>query len=260
MAIKLDKTNLVRTLAVKNKLVPHLERVIGEGDFEWEYIYKPKEGDDAWHPSGHCTPTLNELYWIAKDPQKEKFGPGLYKTFQVGHFWHQWLQYIVEKKLEFAGPDDIERRGLKGWGAMGTKQAEVRYFDHFEDPVLWRPFHWVTGSGDIAPCDIPGYGEFVVDFKTMGSHDYKKPHLPDWCAAKYECQINVYMDFFNLDKGLIVAILKDSPHEMKEFTFERNQPLIDALYQKWELVSHCLDEGIEPPVDEEIALPLRGVA
>lgn len=258
MAIKLDKTKLVRNLAARHKLVPHLERVIGEGDFEWSYNYVPKAGDDGWHPSGDCTPSLHQLYWKAVDPTPEQISSSLYKTFQVGHFWHAYLQHLVLHKLEFCNEDAIERRGLRGWGEMGTKEAEVRYFSHFKDPMLWRPHHYATGSGDIAPCDIPGHGKYIVDFKTMGSHDFKPMQMPDWCAAKYECQINIYMDFFDEERGLILCIQKDSPHDMKEFEFERNQPLIDAIYQKWELVSHCIKEGIEPPVDEDVPLPLRG--
>lgn len=248
MAIRIDKTNLVRNLAVKNKLVPFLEQEIGKGEFEWEYKFEGKKGDDAWHPSGDCTPTLLELYHKATSPPEPRQLPSsLLKTFQVGHFWHQYLQEVV-LRLDFAGPEDIERRGTKGWGK--------------ERPALgvppWQPYHWATGSGDIAPCKIPGYGDYVVDFKTMGHHDFRRNGLPEWSAAKYECQINIYMDFFDLEKGLIVAICKDSPHDMKELTYTRNQPLIDAIYRKWHLVSECITQGVEPPADEIIGLPIRG--
>ena len=64
--------------------------------------------------------------------------------------------------------------------------------------------------------------------------------------------------FFDLEKGLIVAIQKDAPHDMKEFEFVRNQPLIDAIYHKWNIVSQCLDEGVEPPKEEVIELPVSG--
>lgn len=238
MAIKLDKSKLVRNLAVNHKLVPHLESALGKGDFVWEYSYAPKQGDDAWHPSGDCTPTLHELFWKVKDPEQEVIGSGLYKTFQVGHFWHQYLQWIVEKQLKFAGPEDIERSGSKRWGDGS--------------------FQWARGSGDIAPCRIPEYGNYCVDFKTMNSFDYKKQGMPEWCAEKYECQINIYMDFFDLEQGLIVCIQKDSPHDMKEFEFKRNQPLIDAIYHKWHIVSECLEQGVEPPADEIVELPTQG--
>ena len=254
MAIKLDKTNLVRNLAVKNKLIPFIEQEIGKGDFVWEYQYEPKKGDDGWHPSGHCTPSLAELYHYATAKKvKEAVSASLYKTFQVGHFWHQYLQEII-LRTELAKPEDIERRGTRGWGDIRGVLVEE---DGTRD-VGYKPYHYATGSGDIAPCKIPKYGDFVVDFKTMKYHDFRQPNIPAWSADKYECQINIYMDFFDLEQGLIVAICKDSPHDLKEFTYTRNQPLIDAIYTKWKIVSECITQKIVPPDDEEFPLPLRG--
>jgi hypothetical protein len=46
--------------------------------------------------------------------------------------------------------------------------------------------------------------------------------------------------------------------EFREFHFDRNQPLIDALYNKWRLVAMCLDENVSPPEGEDIGLPLKG--
>lgn len=240
LPLKLDKSKLVRNLAAKQKLVPHIEREIAKGDFPWDFKYEQKVGDDGWHPSGDCTPSMHDLYMKATG-QLDLFGPisgSLYKTFAVGHFWHGYLQWIVEKRLEFCGPEDIERRGKKAWAD--------------------KPYHYATGSGDIAPCEIPGHGPYIVDFKTMNTHAFKAMALPEFFADKYECQMNIYMDFFDLDQALIVGILKDSPHDMKEFSFLKNQPLIDAIYLKWRLVSECLTQGVMPPEDEEIHLPLRG--
>lgn len=281
MAIKIDKSKMVRNLARNTKLIQHIDKCIKDvGDFTWQYEYTPKEEDDAFHPSGHCTPSPWELYNYATDSGKltmeapadynpdtesgpiqknrqEGFSASILKTFQVGHFWHAYLQWIVEKKLEFCEPAAIERRGANGWGDMGFKRKEEPTYNRSLDP-MWHPFHWVTGSADIAPCALPGFGDYLIDFKTMGSHDFKPMTAPKWAVGKWECQLNVYMDFFDIEKALIVGILKDSPHDFKEFEFHRNQELIDALYTKWHLVSECLDENVEPPEDEEIFLPLRG--
>lgn len=257
MSIKLDRSQFTKTLATKAKLVPHIERIIAEGEFEWEYKFDGKESDDAWHPSGDCTPTLHEL-WLKATGKAEPWKPSgpLFKTFQVGQFWHQYLQWVVEKRLEFCGPEHIERRGSKVWGTVKG------FLDEGDVAVPYgEPYHWATGSGDIAPVDIPHHGEFLVDFKTMNSRDFAKAqtgNLPDWCATKYEAQANIYMDFFDCDRMLIIAIQKDSPHDMREFEYRRNQPLIDAVYSKWELVSACLDEGVEVPEGEDILLPVRG--
>lgn len=238
MAIKLDKTALVKNLVKRHKLTPHIERSIAEGEFEWDYHFLPKVGDDAFHPSAHCMPSAVELWTSITQPEYKPYPSSLVKTFQVGHFFHQYLQWIVHRRLKFCDWESVERRGTKRW-AEG-------------------PYGWATGHGDLAPCDIPGYGEYVVDFKTMGSHDFKRNGMPDWCAAKYEAQINIYMDFFKLDKALIVCINKDSPHDLKEFEFRRNDSLIEAIYDKWKLVHHWLDENIVPVEEPEPVLELMG--
>lgn len=259
VAIKLSKSNTaVRGLLTKSVFVQHLDRAIGAGELEWEFKHTAKTGDDGWHPSSHCVPSAYELYHYAlnKGEEEEKFAPSTYKTFMVGHFWHSYLQYVTVERLGFAQWEHIERRGYRGWGEQQKHdlipEAGVHYFEG------WKPFHYATGSADIAPVTIPNEGDFLADIKTMGAHDFKRNGLPDWCAVKYEAQLNVYMDFFDLERALIVGVLKDSPHDLKEWEFHRNQPLIDAIYMKWELVSECLDERIEPPADAIIDLPIEG--
>lgn len=255
---------VVRGMGNKYRLVPHLDRAIGEGEFEWEFKFPgPKAIDDAWHPSGDCTPSIHELWEKASAPQEPRQLPiHLLKTFMVGNFWHAYLQWIVEHQLGFAGPDEIERRGKKVWGLTYEDCTMNCQGGHSENCMAWkvkgsRPWHWATGAGDIAPCTIPGLDPFAVDFKTMNARVFGTG--PDAnTMAKWECQGNIYLDFFDLEEIVFVGICKDSPHDMKEWIFAKNQPLIDAIYSKWKLVGACLEEGIEPPVDEEIELPLQG--
>lgn len=248
MALKLDKSKMVTNLVRRSKFVHHLDRAIGQGDFVWNFDYEPKLGDTGWHPSGHCTPTPAELYHMAVNPQPRDISVSLFKTFMVGHFWHQYLQWITVEILDFAKPEAVERRGTKGWGDS-VLSGEVRHY---------RDWHYATGSGDLAPIYVPTHGEYLVDFKTMGSHMFKPNVPPGDTIVKWECQANIYMDFFDLERALIVGICKDTPHDFKEFEFRRNQPLVDAIYGKWKLVSACIEEGVEPPIDEEVHLPLEG--
>lgn len=258
MATKIPKNGFTKAFT-KTKLAYQLDKEIGRGEFLWAFDYKPKLEDNAWHPSSHCTPSLYELYHFAKDrPIVEEWPegtypetitpraiePGLGKIFQVGHFWHQFLQEIAIRG-GFCTEDDVERRGIQGWK---ISQSGVGH----------DPFHWVTGSADICPCEVPGHGPYLIDFKTMGSHTFR-PNLPhDLTLEKWECQLNTYMSFFDIERAMIVGLNKDTPHDMKEYEFERNQPLIDILYDKWKLVSQCLDAEVEPPEDEVIHLPLMG--
>lgn len=262
---KLDKGNVVKNMAKRYKLVTHIDKALGEFDEEFEFKYEPKVGDDGWHPSGDCLPAVTSLYWhafeflenrdIAMEAAKAagvvlptarpEIGVALRKTFLVGHFVHQLLQHIVLDKLGFCTPDAIERRGERVWGRIDESDPRVIF------PP--KPYHWATGSGDIAPCTIPGHGDYIVDFKTMNSRDYNQNGVPAWCADKYEAQIQIYMDFFDVEKAMIVPFMKDSPHSLKEFEYVRNQPLIDAIYNKWEFVSECLDSGTPPtPLDDDL--------
>lgn len=221
----------------KTQLVAHLDRAASNWEGEWGYAYVPKESDQSWHPSSDCTPSVYELWHMAKGHEQHNF-EGMNKTFQVGHFWHQYLQHIVLNVLEFCDEKAIERKGERKWGD--------------------NPFEQVTGSADIAPLTLPSGKELLVDFKTMGSHAFRSNDPPAWAVDKWECQMNIYMDFFDLDEAIILGINKDSPHDFKEFTYLRNEPLVEAIYEKWKLTSMCINEDIEPPVDEDIELPLRG--
>lgn len=238
---KLDKSKLTKSFAKKQKLAPWLDKAFTDFDEPFEFKTEPKVPDDAFHPSGDCTPSAIDLYTRIVE-EKPAITPSLslHKSFMVGHFWHQLLQHIVLNKLEFCSPDAIERRGFRSWDT---------------DIYKPKPYHWATGAGDIAPLILPSGWEGVVDFKTMGSGSFGKKALP--FADKYEAQINIYMDFFELDKGLIVGIQKDSPHNFEEFEFERNQELIDVVYDKWEYIGECLTAGALPD-DDDAELPLKG--
>lgn len=261
MGIKLtgvNKANVAKNLAKNYKYVTHLDRAIDKGEFAWSADFAAKAGDDAWHPSGDCTPSMRDL-WLKASGQtvERRFSTALRKTFMVGHFWHAYLQHITVEILGFATWDQVEVRGKREWG----EQGERRFFGEVHDPehsTTALPYHWATGSADVCPALLPVHGEYLIDYKTMNANDFRKPDPPEWAVDKWECQLNVYMDWFDIDQAILVGACKDNPHEFKEFIFRRNQDLVDAIYGKWELVSQCIDEDIEMPEDEEWDLPLTG--
>lgn len=243
--LKLDKTQITRNLGKKYKYVPFLEKAIAKFEDPWEFVYAEKEDDTHWHPSGHCTPSATDLYAIANgEEEREVISGTLRKIFQVGHFWHQWLQYITLHKLEMCTPEAVERRGMRAWGDMEVAKVGINAKGLTAKDWKPAPFHSASGSGDIAPLEAPGW-KGVVDYKTMNSANFSRPQIPEYYAAKYECQINIYMDFFDEGEAIILPINKDTC-EFKEFLYERNQPLIDIIYEKWEFVSACLDAGEAP--------------
>lgn len=272
VSIKLSSSNLTKNLVKRTKLVQHLDRAFASFDGPLEFTYTDKESDDAWHPSGDCTPDVVELWnkAVAKldGENHDPIGGPLRKTFLVGHFWHAVLQHLLVEELEFCGWDHIERQGTKCWGYDSNTLMHPshpmypRRTQAVSRPQLQPlPFHWARGMADVAPCSVPSYGDCLVDFKTMNGRSFQaladKNVYPSW-IDKWECQFNIYMDWFDLEKSLMVGINKDSPHGFTELEFIRNQPLIDAIYEKWEFVSQCLDDNDPPHIDEDIPLPLQG--
>lgn len=274
MPTKLDKTKLTKGLLKKEKLAPYLDKALRSFDEPFTFEYTPKGSDDAWHPSGDCTPSILELYEKANahldaaellaepDANVEvvpaNISPSLRKSFIVGHYWHQLIQHLIVEKLGFATPEAIERRGSHVW----TPLHYVNLYHGVIPPdsrvtllPAGQPFGWATGSGDVAPLVLPKGWEGIMDIKSMSARTFNLSTVP--FADKYECQINIYMDFFDMERGLILGVCKDTPHEFKEFEFIRNQPLIDVIYEKWEIVSDFLALG-EPPKDIKIELPLSG--
>lgn len=254
MALALGKQHeWVKKLASSNRVVPLIEQAIDKlGDFDFSVSFSEKPGDDAWHPSGDCTPTLHELWEKATGRATYRpIGVGLRKIFTVGHFWHGYLQEVLVRS-ELVEVNQIEQRGMMGWGPVVP-----RSFDHIGD-IPWAPWHWATGSIDVANFYVPALLQnAVVDFKTMKPTDFAKNDPPSWTAHKWECQVNVYMDWTFTDDAFIIGVDKSSG-EMKEFHYERNQDLIDAIYLKWQIAAECVAEGIEPPEDEDVHLPLKG--
>lgn len=263
--IKFDKSKLVKNLAQGNILAPFLEREFSTFDEAWTFDYTEKIGDEGWHPSGDCTPSITDLYAKATGAEREPISGSLRKSFMVGHFWHQLIQYIVLHKLHFCEPEAIERQGMKHWGELKKELWDpVKHTPHglvkLDGHNRWgrpAPYHFVTGSGDMAPLVTPKW-QGIVDIKTMSSHQFKLGTLPEWAAAKYTCQINIYMDLFDEEHGMILAVNKDAPHDFKEFTFQRDQALIDAIYRKWHYISQCLDEAVLPTEEdnEQYILPI----
>jgi hypothetical protein len=253
-----DPKKLVKPMGKNRILVPQLEKAFVGFDDSWTFTYEPKRGDSAWHPSGHCTPDASQLYDMVHDAYHGYLDPdttwvkgevtGPQKSFMVGHYWHQLIQYVIVK-IGLAEPEAIEAIGVKAWN-------DIAYQHHGGTP---KPFHWVRGQGDIAPLVTPEWTG-LVDIKTMNSNSFKGAvggSLPAGFAHKYYCQIQIYMDLFDLDQALILGVNKDAPHDFCELTYVRNQDIIDAIYAKWRFVSDCLQRDIVPSSadDKTYALP-----
>lgn len=208
--------NFIKDLAKKEILVPYINNYLARADFPEKFdieIRTGKEPDDAFHPSSDCYPCECDLY--AKRTGKaepQELTATSHKNFFVGHFWHGILQNIICDQLGFCDSNDVEK--------------ELRFLD---------PNWWARGFADIAKCDIPGKGSYLIDFKTMNSFSYQKPN--DDLLAKWYLQVSCYMAWDNrVDSAIIIGIQKDTPHEFKEFVFHRNDEILEPIYDKWSRV------------------------
>lgn len=216
--------SFIKDLAKKEILVPHINNYLARADFPKTFdiaIPTHKEPDDAFHPSGDCTPCECELYAkFTGTATKQELNATSHKNFFVGHFWHGLLQDILCDRLGFCEKDDIEK--------------ELR----FQDPK-W----WARGFADIAKCDIPGKGSYLIDFKTMNTFSYQKPN--EKLLAKWQLQVACYMAWDNrVESAIIIGIQKDTPHEFKEFVFQRDDSILEPIYEKWTRVSEAMQKGI----------------
>lgn len=231
--IKLDSSKFSKGLVKGYKLVPYLEKAIAESSLEWTCPpFTKKKGDDAFHPSSDCLPSIQDLYWDRVTPYSQKLPGSLNKSFQIGTFVHCFLQHIIVEELGFADWDAIEAIREKGWG----RKTQGKF----------KPYHWVRGAGDVAPLKIPGYDPILLDIKTCNTFDFKQKGLPQGFKDKYYCQVQIYMDLFDLDEAIILKFQKDSPHEMEEVPIFRCQEAIDIIYEKWKIVSRAIESNTAP--------------
>lgn len=212
--------SFIKDLAKKEILVPHINNYLARADFPKQFdiaIPTHKEPDDAFHPSSDCAPCECELYAkFTGVAEKQELNATSHKNFFVGHFWHGLLQDILSSGLGFCEESDIEK--------------ELR----FQDPN-W----WARGFADIAKCDIPGKGSYLIDFKTMNTYSYQKP--AESLLAKWRLQVACYMAWDNrVESAIIIGIQKDTPHEFKEFVFQRDDSMLEPIYQKWSNVSKAI--------------------
>jgi len=278
MPTRIPKTNrtLAQALEFNYRVAPAIDDFLEENpEYEWTADFKPKILDDAWHPSGDCTPSVYEL-WLKASGQNVRKPNTLSqkKTFQLGHYFHQWIQDIL-LRIDFAEYDAIERRGGTFWGetlfveppwhdGSPIELPEAAWNLFPEVPGQWRVFHkpaawhWATGSADVAPCKLVDGSHVLLDIKSISSVDAKSNTPPARYVDKWECQACIYLDWFDLDEAIFLGVSKESPHNFREWSFKANPPLVDAIYEKWRLVSMCLDEGEEVPEDFDIELPLLG--
>jgi hypothetical protein len=233
----MKKSNLLRTLTINDGaiLVPFIEayQTVGKFPLVWDIeIVNYKPSDSFFHPSGDCFTPPQQLWREKKGiSPKAPISSALRRTFDCGHMWHGYLQAMLVE-MGLVAPEGVEK---------------VITYNH--DRFTAR------GTVDLLDVEIPDQGRWLVDIKTMN-----KPEFMSGASSatfkKWEAQVNCYMDWTHSDKAMILAICKDSPHGMREYRIERNQNLLDEIYDRWGYVQEYLIQDKLPPEDDYVYDPM----
>lgn len=220
--------NLLRTLTINKGaiLVPHIDAYLSAGKFPetWDIqIPNFKEKDEYWHPSSHCFLTPADLWRHKKGQLKyPKPGAALRKTFDCGHMWHGYLEAIL-MEMGFVASEDVE--------LVLTQEIMTDF-----GPTAAR------GTADLARVNIPSHGTWLVDIKTMNKPEFESGPLPQ-TFKKWQAQVNCYMDWLETDQALILAVSKDSPHDMREFRITQDHNALQEIYDRWAYVDDAIENG-----------------
>lgn len=274
MGVRLKKSptnrNLVQALGLNYRIAPFIDKYIDENpEYSWTFTLEPKIGDDAFHPSGDCTPSCYDLWYARKFPQARELTISNKKTFSLGHYYHQWLQDILVR-IGFSKPEELEVRGGHSWDSNPEKMivSDLEFVEGIGPEKAWglfpeaedsriffkpKPFHWTTGSADAVVTLPDGY-VLLADFKSMSSNDMRVEYPPERYEKKWECQGSMYCEWHDKEEIVFIGVNKESPHNFKEFVYKRNTPLVEAIYEKWQVVSQALDEDFELEEGDDISL------
>jgi hypothetical protein len=226
---KLRKTMMSGRGAI---LVPLIDSYQRQAKFpeKWNIeIRNTKEPDGHFHPSSHAFAPPSLLCQDMKGMLlHSKPSPALRRTFDCGHMWHGYLQEMLIE-MGYVKRENVERHAVV--------ELEGRY-GKFTG----------SGTGDLVDVEIPGHGTWLVDIKTMNKVEFEQG-ANAFTMKKWVAQVSCYMDWFNTDKAMILAVSKDSPHDMREYQIQKDVPLLQEIYDRWSYARWCIDNN-ETPDDE----------
>lgn len=226
-----DSKKLLKTLTAGRGsiLVPHIEQYQYRGKFPetWQIeIRNSKPHDGFFHPSSDAFAPPSVLYQSMRGMLiHPRPSPALRRTFDCGHMWHGYLQAMLIE-MGFVTEDNVERY---------VTAERTGKFGSFTG----------AGTGDLVNVEIPGHGTWLVDIKTMNKPEFEQG-ASEFTFKKWNAQVNCYMDWFEADKAMILAVCKDSPHNMREYQIQRDDVLLGEIYDRWSYVRYCIDNDELP--------------
>jgi len=81
--------------------------------------------------------------------------------------------------------------------------------------------------------------------KTMNKRQFEAGATPG-LLKKWNAQVNIYGDWIDLDQMLILAIEKDYPHRLREYVVQKDNDILEEIYDRWSLVADHVKRGVAP--------------
>ncbi len=184
-----------------------------------DFYSKPeeeKERKNFWISEADTCPRA--VFYAFKNMPKAKRDAQSYRILEHGEFTHIRLM-----------------RALFGMGIVRATEIKIP-----EDQVF-------RGRADaIITLDNESY---VLEIKTMNKGAFQFSSAPQ--KAHYR-QIQLYMHYFNITKGIILIENKDT-QELKEFLIEKDEQEIKKIFEEFEILKKQIatDEVPMKPIDLE---------
>lgn len=213
--------NWPQSYTVEVDTSPYYGKMTPEGEF-----LEIGSGDGRYHPSSHALACQRDLY-VAFHPRLQHLRPSMrkdltfYMTVNFGTAIHGLLQTQME---------------MSGLLVPGTVEWE---YDCKEHNVRGRI------DGVIKP---PNAGEVVLDIKTINSRGFGqlKSHEP---RESWEAQVNLGMEHYGVDEGLILAVEAGYPWGLKEVPIKRRSYITERIYERWNSVTEAIQHDLPPRCD-----------
>lgn len=106
--------------------------------------------------------------------------------------------------------------------------------------VVIPPLELISGRADAVLSD--GKELYVLDIKSMNSMIFRNLEAP---KEENICQIQLYLHFFNIKKGILLYVNKDN-QDLKEFVVEYNPKLVKGLLSSLETVKAKIEKNRIP--------------
>lgn len=178
-------------------------------------------GDGYFHPSTHALMPERELYYHFHPEHHDKL---------IHEKWS--LQSLMTVAMGSAMHAILQTK-LQMMGMLTPENTELEFVDQFRG---------ARGRLD-ALLNHPEYQLLPLEFKTMNPRSFEGLEVikPEWDA-----QFSINLDQNGFDWGLILVLQTGWPYRFREFRVQKNQMLVDQIYEKWARVRAAIEADIPP--------------